>query len=150
MGLETIEFVVEGRPAPQGSKDFLGISGSGKARMKESSDYLPAWRAAIELRAVVIATKTRDAPIDVPCELSVEFRFPMTKANIAKGYKRYPKATMPDLDKLVRAVGDSLQAARLLKDDARIVRLGTCEKWEVNDGSRPGATIKITRLVGPS
>jgi Holliday junction resolvase RusA-like endonuclease len=57
---------------------------------------------------------------------------------------------MPDLDKLVRAVGDSLQAARLLKDDARIVRLGTCEKWEVNDGSRPGATIKITRLVGPS
>ena len=93
MGLETIEFVVEGRPAPQGSKDFLGISSSGKARMKESSDYLPAWRAAIELRAVVIATKTKDAPIDVPCELSVEFRFPMTKANIAKGYKRAPSKT---------------------------------------------------------
>ena len=47
----------------------------------------------------------------------------------------------PDLDKLVRAVCDSLTDAEVWEDDAQLVRL-TCEKHYVNAGE-DGVSILV-------
>ena len=56
-----------------------------------------------------------------------------------RGYA--PKTTAPDLDKLVRAVCDALQAGGLITSDARIATL-TARKREVVGWT--GATITLT------
>ena len=53
------------------------------------------------------------------------------------------KPTAPDLDKLVRSVGDSLTASGLIKDDARIVALRAM-KIEVDGWT--GATISVHEI----
>jgi Holliday junction resolvase RusA-like endonuclease len=50
---------------------------------------------------------------------------------------------MPDLDKLIRTVGDALKVGGLIADDARICRL-TADKRDVVGWT--GATIAIGQL----
>ena len=144
MGLQTVEFEVCGRPAPQGSKSYKGHH-SGKPILAESSQHLTQWRGAVAGAALLAASQEPDAPFDCPVELSVEFRFAMPKVRRHLGHERIPKLSAPDLDKLVRAVGDALQDGQLLASDARIVRLNNVEKWEVTGWT--GAIIRVTRWV---
>jgi Holliday junction resolvase RusA-like endonuclease len=128
-----ITFEVIGLPKPQGSKVAFN-AGGGKARMKEAggADHA-AWRNQVASAARDIAQHPDvPAPLDGPLELGIMFRFPMpasrSKAVRAAGWCH--KTSAPDLSKLIRAVEDSLQAANLIRDDARIVRYGLMDKIE--------------------
>jgi Holliday junction resolvase RusA-like endonuclease len=83
--------------------------------------------------------------MDGPLSLDVVFRAPMpaSRSKAIRAAGRWWKPTAPDLDKLVRSVGDSLTASGLIKDDARIVALRAM-KIEVDGWT--GATISVHEI----
>lgn len=129
---DVVRFRVYGRPYPQGSKRAFVVKG--KAQLADAAGPAGArWRDAV----VVAARKereTRDAALDGALELAVTFRFPMpaNRPKYVRNQVIYPKATAPDLSKLVRAVEDGIEAAGLITNDARIAR-EIIDKVEVLD-----------------
>jgi Holliday junction resolvase RusA-like endonuclease len=53
-------------------------------------------------------------------------------------------SVMPDLDKLIRAVADSLTDAGIYADDSRIVRINAAKVYADDRG--PGALIRVNTL----
>ncbi len=112
------KFSVEGLPAPQGSKRHVG-----NGRMIEASKYLPAWRKAIETECKSLF----DEPMDGALEVELWFYLPKP-SSISRDYP----TVMPDVDKLVRAVGDGLTQGGAIADDARIVDLHAYKRYSVD------------------
>lgn len=125
-----ITFRVYGEPAPQGSKRHVG-----KGRMIESSKKLPAWRKAVTQAARQVAPET---PLDEPVSVQAHFYLPRPQ----KPRFNVPAAQQGDLDKLCRAVGDSIEAAGVLKNDARITTWHA-HKHYADQHNPPGAHIII-------
>ncbi|WP_406566339.1 RusA family crossover junction endodeoxyribonuclease [Acaricomes phytoseiuli] len=129
-----IIFAVYGEPAPQGSK------GRGRyGNLYEMSRHLPAWRAQVTQAAQAIQGPLWE-PLDRPIVVRAEFYLPRPASTKFTNHPAGP----PDLDKLFRAVGDSLTKAETITDDSRIVRwLGT-KHWAI--GRDPGAEITIYEM----
>jgi Holliday junction resolvase RusA-like endonuclease len=128
-----VSFSVSGDPASQGSHAIM----NGRIVQVNSKKH-KAWRTAIVNE--VIATLPADwEPIDGPCELIVMFYLgkPAT-------VKRSAPSVAPDLDKLVRAVGDALAIAGVYTDDSRITRISARKLYA--QGIEPGATITVASL----
>lgn len=132
MSITRLTVAVDGRPAPQGSKK------SGQhGQMRESSPYLPAWRAAVK-RAVYEAYRDLGVPREVlpllrgPVAIVVVFRLDPTRRVDAA----------PDLDKLQRSTWDALTAARVWEDDGRVVAV-TASKRHAREGEPTGADITV-------
>lgn len=120
-----LSFEVIGDPAAQGSKRSVGNN-----VFVETSKKLKPWRSEVAAAARdIIGT---DAPWTGPLALTVHFRHPMPKSRKATVRKAGigPKVSAPDLDKLVRAVGDALKAGGLIHDDALFCEI-TATKSEV-------------------
>lgn len=125
-----IRLEVVGTPVPQGSKSAIVIGG--RARVVEGKGNQRAahksWRATVA-EAARESTLQPDisphVPLDGALTLDVEFRFPMPAARSKRirTLGRSPKSSAPDLDKLVRSVGDSLKEGGLIVDDARFVEI---------------------------
>jgi len=97
-----------------------------------------AWRNAIVQEA--IETLPADwEPIDEPCELIVNFYMPRPKT-----VTRSVPSVAPDLDKLIRAVGDGLTDSGIVTDDSRIVRISARKLYA--QGIEPGASITVKTL----
>jgi len=132
--VNTLRFVVHGVPAPQGSHRAFVVAG--KARITEGNSGNHAlWRNQVTLAALnALEACEITEPLDGPLELDVLFRFPMPKsrAKWQRNLGYIPKSTAPDLDKLVRTVGDSLTAGGVITDDARITSI-FAQKVEVLD-----------------
>ena len=130
-----IEFGVSGLPAPQGSKNPWG---------GESSKNLRPWRNDI----AVAAQKQMQGqpPHPEPVMLRAVFVFPRPKhhygtgrnAGVRKASAPGWKSSAPDLDKLVRALGDALTGI-VFRDDAQIVELQAVKIW----GEHPGVTVTV-------
>lgn len=138
------DFQVIGVPMPQGS--MKAWNAGGRALMKPSGgSAFAAWRNAVSQAAKGIAD-TLDGPLDGPLELAVEFRFPMpaSRPKRAREAGTWAKTTAPDVDKLVRAVGDALTAAGLITDDARICVI-RASKYETLGWT--GADITVSSLT---
>jgi Holliday junction resolvase RusA-like endonuclease len=58
--------------------------------------------------------------------------------------KRSSPSVAPDLDKLVRSVGDALAIAGVYTDDSRITRISARKLYA--QGVEPGATITVKAL----
>lgn len=133
---------VPGVPAPQGSKRAFIVAGrartveggSGQAREKHH-----AWRYA-----VTVAARERTEVVAPPVHVSVRFRLPRPKAHRRASYV----TVKPDLDKLVRATLDGLEAGGLIASDAHVALI-TAAKCYVVEGETPGATISVA-TVGSS
>lgn len=147
----TGQFEIIGLPAPQGSKSAVMIGG--KARLIEGKGSAGRnrhkdWRTTVASVARDVADTTPEAPLDGPLHLDVIFRFPMPasrkKADLARGWAW--KTSAPDLDKLVRTLGDGLTAGGLIRDDARFA-IVTAEKREVTGWT--GALV-IIKTIDPS
>lgn len=78
-------------------------------------------------------------PIDEPCEAVINFYLPKPKT-VDRALPTVP----PDLDKLVRAVFDSLKDAGVVADDSRIVRVSARKLYA--QGIEPGASISVKTL----
>jgi Holliday junction resolvase RusA-like endonuclease len=128
-----VSLSVTGNPASQGSHAIM----YGRIVQVNSSKH-KAWRKAIVQEA--IATLPDDwTPIDEPCELIVNFYLPKPKT-----VDRQLPSVSPDLDKLIRAVGDSLTDSGVVTDDSRIVRISARKLYA--EGIEPGATIQVKTL----
>jgi crossover junction endodeoxyribonuclease RusA len=124
------KFAVFGVPAPQGSKRHVG-----NGRMIEASKYLPAWRKAIETECQSLF----EEPIDGALEVELWFYLPRPSSVS----REYP-SVMPDLDKLVRSVGDGLTQGGAIADDARIVDLHAYKRYSVDGWT--GVQIQISQI----
>ena len=129
-----IELEVFGDPAPQGSKRVV------RGRLIEASKKLKPWRAAIEAACQPYASDNIHLG---PVRLEVDFYLPRPPS--VKITKRPVPIVPPDLDKLVRAVGDGIgQSGWIWGDDSQVVEV-FARKFYADD--RPtGAIIKIIAL----
>lgn len=123
-----------GDPAPQGSKKVV------RGRLIEASKKLKPWRAAIEKACQPYAEENIYLG---PVRLEVDFFLPRPPS--IKMTKRPFPIVPPDLDKLLRAVGDGIgQSGMIWGDDSQVVEI-FARKFYADD-REPGAVIKITFL----
>ena len=87
--------------------------------------------------ACTLVAKEHDVPILGPVTVYMTFHMPRPKSVS----RRYPNSA-PDLDKLIRGVGDSLQQSGLLANDGQIVSIKAHKIYaaETNDS---GVEIEI-------
>lgn len=128
---------VAGLPAPQGSKT-RGRHGG----LYESSARVGPWRELVGLAA-------RDkcaSPTSAAVGLALVFTFARPGGDFKKNgglraRARPAMTTIPDLDKLARAVLDALAGVVYL-DDKQVVELGASKRY----GERPGVFVRWTVL----
>ena len=121
---------VTGDPASQGSHAIM----NGRIVQVNSKKH-KAWRTAIVNTCIENLPKGWVA-LDEPVELIVNFYMPKPKT-----VDRPLPSVAPDLDKLIRAVGDALAIAGVYADDSRIVRISARKLYA--QGIEPGATIEV-------
>lgn len=136
--MTTLVIRPSGRPAPQGSKT-RGAAG----QMREASDYLPAWRAAIKRDAFRAMLDRGISPGDRPVfpagtAVHVRITFFMAPEQGALTGK-------PDIDKLIRAVFDPLTTSGVWADDSQVVSVRA--EQALMDSAGPGADITVSDAV---
>lgn len=130
---------VQGVPYPQGSKTLV------RGRMVESCQQVRPWRAKVTATAKQQADHEGPLfPRDTPLAVSVEFRMPRPKAHYRANGAVKPGAPAysvkrPDLDKLMRAVGDALSGV-WWEDDSQIVSLYLVKVYTDRPGNE-GITV---------
>jgi Holliday junction resolvase RusA-like endonuclease len=137
-------FRVYGIPAPQGSKKPR-VTKAGRPYVQEqSAKTLVPWRSAIKEAALVARG---DAPTMLrPIKLQVTFYMPRP-ASVTPKKRLYPSVA-PDLDKMVRGVGDALKDAGVYKDDAQTVVIEALKVYATEDIQySPGAWIVVQEIV---
>lgn len=136
-----VEFTVAGVPAPQGSKTRT------KWGMREDNPNTRPWREAVAWEATA-AMKGRK-PLSGPLEMAVGFYFPRPKSHFRTGKHdgelkdSAPAycATKPDLDKLVRAIGDAITGV-VCRDDSQLVQVLAAKHYGL-----PMASVAIREAV---
>ena len=132
---------VRGTPRPQGSMQLFRNGGS-----KYPAEVY-VWRGKVQ-----DAVARLEEPIILgPVELRLGFDLVRPLAHYGTGRNAgvlKPNAptwpiTMPDLDKLVRAIGDAITDAGLWKDDAQVASLVTAKRYTTET---PGVHIVINEL----
>lgn len=155
--------VVNGRPAPQGSKAYKGhrinaATGRRTAVLVEQSKRVKPWRALVTAatREALTTTHIGSIPIHRPAldgPLEAEITFTVLKPASAPKRKRTWPITRHsgDLDKLLRSTFDGLADGGAVVDDARIIRVTASKAFpdEHSDAlDAPGATIRLYTLTG--
>lgn len=136
--MRRLRIVVHGTPASQGSKQ--GFIRGKKVVLVEMDKELPEWRAAVEAAARLAAGPGWE-PIDTAVKVQGEIRIRKPASTKFQDHPAGPK----DLDKILRGVGDSLEAAKIVTNDARICHWDVRKVWA--DGM-PGLDIEIIELGG--
>lgn len=122
---------VHGKPIGQGNLRHLG---KGRPTIHQNQDILLPWRRAIAAATVqAMGTFGVTAPLDGPLSLSAVFWMPRGKT-----VRRDEPTVPPDLDHLLRALGDSLKLAGAIADDARITSFGRVSKRYADADHPPG------------
>ena len=135
-----IQVFVPGIPQPQGSKNAY-VRGT-RAVLVEANKKLPAWRKLLtdKLEAANVGCN----PLEGAVYLEVTFLMPKAKSN----KKDFPYQK-PDLDKLIRAVGDAATNAGVIKDDSQICEITANKHWGGQE-SDSGALIEFGEYFGVS
>lgn len=147
-----LELTVPGLAIPQGSMRLV----QGGRRMIHSNAQLPGWRALVanHLLAAIIRTERTTGhgfPLTGAVDLAVTFNFNRPRNHYRSGKHSghlrpvAPKymQTGPDLDKLVRAIGDSLTSACAIVDDKQIHLIHCAKRWIDDPDTPPFTTITI-------
>lgn len=130
-----IELFAEGSPVPQGSFRHIG-----QGRIIAANPKLNSWRDSI---ATQIATQTPHRLIDGSIRLELVFTLPRPKS-VPTSLRATP-TVKPDLDKLVRAVMDSISLERycqIIKDDSLVTDLHAAKRYA--DHTPSGVRIMIS------
>ena len=129
---------VSGTPAPQGSKRHVG-----NGRMIESSKALKPWRKLVT--DTVTANLGDWQCTKDPIKLSIEFEItrPKAVANPKRNTWREHPTVKPDVDKLARAILDSLTGV-VYHDDSQVIKLTVSKRYVE---ASPKTTIKATNLM---
>lgn len=119
---------VEGTPVPQGS---LRAGSRGQLYYSNASSLKP-WRKRIS--DAVKAFGSRETSL-APIVVRVTFHLPRPKS-----VKRTLPTVPPDLDKLMRAVGDALTESGIYKDDGQVVEWRARKRYALPER---GAGVEI-------
>jgi crossover junction endodeoxyribonuclease RusA len=133
--MSEIKIDVFGEPASQGSHSVI----HGRIVQVNSAKH-KRWRNAVAFAALDLVGPDFEL-IDEPVELSVIFYLPRPKT----ATREFP-AVMPDLDKLIRSVGDSLTGT-VIRDDSRIIAIHAQKLYA--DARGVGAVIRLNTLAKP-
>jgi len=155
-----LELHVAGNPAPQGSKTGFAVKRGGAytgkvAMMESSSARLEKWRADVRADVQAEAQRIGWQSLTGAVALQLEFYLPRPKSHYRTGRNahmlkdsapRFP-ATVPDIDKLDRAVIDALDAVGIFDDDKQIIDLHSTKHY-AGPAVGTGCDITITNLEG--
>jgi Holliday junction resolvase RusA-like endonuclease len=135
-----ITFDVYGKPQPQGSTKYVGHR-NGRPVLISDNPKLKSWRlevgrCASRLHAAMAKPLSCDSGDAI--QIHMVFTFILPKA--AKG--RVHHTVKPDLDKLERAVFDSLSGI-LWHDDAQVVSVYGTKKYGPKEGVH--ITVKVVK-----
>jgi crossover junction endodeoxyribonuclease RusA len=145
----SIDLVVHGVPAPQGSKKGGYSAKTGKTFVYEqNSKTQKSWRQDVIAAAVALREAGGFETLDGAIELFLQFRLPRP-ASVKITRRPYP-AVKPDIDKLIRNTLDGLTQAGVYRDDAQVIHI-SCQKLYATDdpAGSPGATIRVGLVALP-
>lgn len=127
---------IPGTPIPQGSKSVY------RGRAVEANPKTKAWRKTMREHHLK-TSETLGAPLLIgPFQATLRFVFTEPKTGaLYQGNLGPIHAVKPDLDKLVRAVMDSLTTGGIIEDDARCNQLTASKEY----GPDPGVHIHLTQ-----
>lgn len=132
----SVLFFAEGIPVPQGSVSAF------RGRIVGVKKPLAEWRLAVRTAGMKAAGPDWEL-LDGPVALDVKFYMPRPKSV----RRLYPSVT-PDLDKLLRAVGDALtqtpQLRGLYSNDSRIIDVSASKRY----AATPGALVTVYAIGG--
>lgn len=123
---------VPGRPVPQGSKTAFVNKKTGKPVVVDKDVRLPAWRMKVTAYAIDAQQNSpliHHVPLRGAIGIKVDFVLDRPKSHYGTGRNadkvkesapKYP-ASMPDIDKLLRAIFDALTDAQVWEDDGQVV-----------------------------
>ena len=137
----TVTFVVSGVPVPQAGTRGVPTA-AGNRQITTGGKGLARWRSAVT--AAAMQARCAHGQQTGAIHLDATFRFTVPKSRARNAPRIARKMTKPDLDKLVRAIGDSLTAAGLIIDDNQIASI-QASKWETTT-DEPGVVITLTEL----
>jgi len=133
--MDKVTFFVPGRPRPQGSMKFIN---KGKRSIPIQNEKLEHWRSAMTMFA---HEAMRGKAVTGGVSLTLVFMFTRPKNQYRTGKysdllkdgapSRMLKA--PDIDKLIRAVLDSLTGI-VFVDDCEVDRIGAVKQWGPKEG----------------
>jgi Holliday junction resolvase RusA-like endonuclease len=143
-----VHFSVHGlNPIPQGSKKAFVVPGTNRAVLTDvNGRVLKPWRELISAAAAEAMGEKEIVPHG-PIKVRALFRFVRLKSHFKSDGETLRadapdwKHTTPDLDKLQRALGDSLTGV-VIRDDGQIAH------WDVERrySSVPGVTVWVYAL----
>ena len=127
------EIFVPGEPRPQGSKKAFqrGL----KIVLVEANKELPAWREQMR-KAFEMKMLERDTPFSTAVSVSITFW--LTRPKSVK--RQYATGTY-DIDKLTRAVLDSLESAGVIVNDNLVVDLAVRKNYA--DHHESGVLVSV-------
>lgn len=147
---DTLAFTVPGRAVAQGSKNAFVVKN--RAVMAESNKKLKPWRDLVSLRCQEAMYREGYTLVGgAPMGLVVVFRFPRPKTHYRVGGElRQTAPTLmpirPDLDKLVRAIGDALTGT-IVKDDSQFAIITAMKSYVSGPYGTEGCVdIKVMKL----
>jgi Holliday junction resolvase RusA-like endonuclease len=129
--MKTLRFECLGQPVPQGS--MKGYVAGGRAVVTSDNSKLRPWRDTVTWAARdALGVHPERADFPIPGAVTLDLSFWMHRP------KNRPKTidvlplTPPDLDKLIRAIGDSLVNAGVIADDSIITDLRVSKRYAVS------------------
>lgn len=132
--MSAVTFFVAGIPIPQGSKTAYVVKG--RAVLADANGKkLKPWRK--EITRVARASWFDRPQVTGPVRVDLVFVFERPAS-----VKRRLPSVAPDLDKLVRAIGDGVTDAGIWKDDGQVIRI-VAEKVY---GTAPGVHVSVSEM----
>jgi len=128
------QIFIEGSPRPQGSKKAFARGKS--IVLVEANKELPAWREHMT-RMLQLKQMEETQPFTTAVNVALTFWLPRPKS-----VKRQYATGTYDIDKLTRAVLDSVTKAGVWRDDSDVVDLTVRKTYA--DNHEPGVLISIT------
>ena len=128
------QIFIEGEPKPQGSKQ--GFVRGGRVVLVEAQKQLPAWRDHMT-RMLQLKQLEHQTAFTTAVNVALTFWLPRPKS-----VKRQYATGTYDIDKLTRAVLDSITKAGVWRDDSDVVDLTVRKTYA--DNHQPGVLISIT------
>ena len=150
---------VLGPPTPQGSMKWIprgGAEGGVPLIIHSNQTAITTYREAVRFAWNTAPTRIPEVPTG-PLELTVTFFFARPQSHYKRPTKKRPRPVLrvdadtyvnkrPDLDKLLRAVGDALEGLAWA-DDKQVVKISATKEW--GETSYTLITVAPAPLIGP-
>ena len=151
MSLPVLTLFVPGTPIPKGSMKAFYVKAIGRAVVAHDNAKSKPWASVVKLAVANECQRTAWQCTHYPILLSLTFNMPRPKCHFGTGLLTADTlrnsapvhhTTKPDLDKLVRLIGDAMKGV-VYADDSQVVHI---EARKTYYGCGTGVSIKVEML----